>query len=135
MYLYWIYQYINFKISLTFTIGVECLQMFHLIPTLEGIFYVQNGIFRLNYGWIQKLFPFLQICVLHLPLMFEEWLQCLGDNSDAGYLRPVPIVCIFMFQFSCTSILSFPLFFHLTIYSKISWGIILICTSCYSVYI
>jgi hypothetical protein len=25
-------------------------QMFHLIPTLEGSFYVQNDIFRLNYG-------------------------------------------------------------------------------------
>ncbi|PIA50708.1 hypothetical protein AQUCO_01200137v1 [Aquilegia coerulea] len=25
-------------------------QMFHLIPTLEGSFFVQNDIFRLNYG-------------------------------------------------------------------------------------
>ncbi|WOG85310.1 hypothetical protein DCAR_0104498 [Daucus carota subsp. sativus] len=25
-------------------------QMFHLIPTVEGSFYIQNDIFRLNYG-------------------------------------------------------------------------------------
>ncbi|KAK0579846.1 hypothetical protein LWI29_032400 [Acer saccharum] len=25
-------------------------QMFHLVPTLQGSFYVQNDIFRLNYG-------------------------------------------------------------------------------------
>ncbi|KAE9452685.1 hypothetical protein C3L33_15407, partial [Rhododendron williamsianum] len=26
------------------------VQMFHLIPTIQGSFFVQNDIFRLNYG-------------------------------------------------------------------------------------
>ena len=30
-----------------------CAQMFHLIPTPQGSFYVFNDIFRLNYAWRQ----------------------------------------------------------------------------------
>lgn len=36
--------------SLNVFFVIELLQMFHLIPTVEGSFFVQNDIFRLNYG-------------------------------------------------------------------------------------
>lgn len=28
-----------------------CMQMFHLVPSSQGSYFVQNDIFRLNYGW------------------------------------------------------------------------------------